>query len=699
MPNNTQQKKRRVLSLRFKTVITILIFAVVISSIAVTISYNVYKSTMDRHYKTLASNLAKTAASQLNAEDLQRYYDQVKDIGVYDDDKYWNDEAYRAEYDAKAEAIKDDSYDAALAMLFDIKDNNDIEFLYVQKLEGDNCTYLFDADRADDRCQLGTTHEVSGPTKEAEHPEYGIPAFITNDAYGWLVTAVEPVMDKDGNPVALVGVDISMNDIVKDRENYLHYVILLISAAVVILGTLILLSVDFIIVKPINRLSEAARNFVENRNKGDQNKSTLSRLTIKTGDEIETLCNSIKQMEQDINAYITNLTAVTAEKERIGAELNLAQKIQTNMLPNIFPAFPERSDFDVYASMAPAKEVGGDFYDFFLIDNTHIAMVIADVSGKGIPAALFMMMSKILIKNAALSGLSPAEALQRVNDQICANNHEEMFVTVWLGILDLHTGILTAANAGHEKPIVMQPNGEFETIADKHGFVIGGMPGLKYKEYTIPLEKGAKLFVYTDGVAEATNADNELFGMDRTVAALNTVKNEDPQTILESMKESVDAFVGSAPQFDDLTMLCLEYVGSDENKITIDASLEAVESAIDFTTSIAEKLPFSLKVRHQLGIAVDEIVSNIARYAYRERGGKTTIQIDTDDSGISITVIDSGVPYNPLEKEDPDITLSAEERSIGGYGILIVKKIMDEVHYEYKDNQNVFTMKKRFEEQ
>ena len=227
MANKKTKRKNRIVSLRFKSIAIILVFAIVLSVIAITISYNVYSNTMDEQYKRLSSNLAKTAASQLSAEDLERYYEEVKKIGTYDDEKYWGDEAYKAAYDAKADAIKDAKYYEMLDTLFEIKDNNDILYLYVQKLDGDMCTYIFDADRADDRCQLGTTHEVSGPTKETKNPENGIPAFITNDAYGWLVTSMEPVKDADGNPVALVGVDISMDDIMAQRANYLRNIIII----------------------------------------------------------------------------------------------------------------------------------------------------------------------------------------------------------------------------------------------------------------------------------------------------------------------------------------------------------------------------------------------------------------------------------------------------------------------------------------
>lgn len=250
------------------------------------------------------------------------------------------------------------------------------------------------------------------------------------------------------------------------------------------------------------------------------------------------------------------------ETARLDTELTMATRIQAETLPNIFPAFPEREDFNIYASMNPAKEVGGDFYDFFLIDDTHLGLVMADVSGKGIPAALFMMVSKILVQNYAMMGLSPKEVLESVNRQICANNPEEMFVTVWYGCLDLETGKLTASNAGHEYPVLKKAGESFELIKDKHGLVVGGMDGVKYSQYELQMDPGAKLFLYTDGVAEATNAENELFGTERMISALRIMENDSPKDVLGVVNAAVEDFVKDAPQFDDLTMMCVEFLGS-----------------------------------------------------------------------------------------------------------------------------------------
>ncbi len=339
-----------------------------------------------------------------------------------------------------------------------------------------------------------------------------------------------------------------------DGADHSKNMIFILIAVLLILGTVGGLTVAGRIVKPITRMTKRMEEL------SGTDLAFEMEDTYRTGDEVEMLAEGLAELSAKTLRYIKQITNITAEKERIGAELELATKIQADMLPNIFPAFPERPEFDIYASMTPAKEVGGDFYDFFLIDDDHLGIVMADVSGKGVPAALFMMMSKILVSNYAMMGGSPARVLEQVNTQICKNNEEEMFVTVWFGVLEISTGKIKAANAGHEYPLIRKPGGQFELFKDKHGFVIGGMEGMKYKEYEFTIEKGGTLFLYTDGVAEATNARNELFGTDRMLEALNTDAAAAPKTLLTNMKRAVDDFVGDAPQFDDLTMLGVKLI-------------------------------------------------------------------------------------------------------------------------------------------
>ena len=314
------------------------------------------------------------------------------------------------------------------------------------------------------------------------------------------------------------------------------------------------------VLRPLKKVQNSIRSYKHTK---DSAAVTGALAGVRSHNEIGELAKDVSELAKEIDDHVNRIESITAERERISTELELATRIQSDMLPNIFPPFPERTDFDLYASMTPAKEVGGDFYDFFMIDEDHLCVVIADVSGKGVPAALFMMMCKILLQTIAMNCKSPAETLERLNEQICAGNREEMFVTVWLGILDLKTGVLTAANAGHEKPFLLQPGGSFALFPDRSGLVIGGMAGVRYHDYQIPLKPGAKLFLYTDGVPEATDEKGELFGKKRAADALNEVRSKTAREILENVKKRVDAFAAGAPQFDDLTMLCVDYTGSE----------------------------------------------------------------------------------------------------------------------------------------
>ena len=345
-----------------------------------------------------------------------------------------------------------------------------------------------------------------------------------------------------------------------DGASHINTLTLIAIAAILIIGSGTALYTAGRIVKPVESMTE---EIIEG---GKTGKLFEMKNIYKTKDEIQVLAESFDDLSQKTVQYIKDITRITKEKERIGTELALARKIQADMVPNIYPAFPDRPEFDIFATMHPAKEVGGDFYDFFLIDSDHLGMVMADVSGKGVPAALFMMMSKILINNFAMMGGSPAQVLERTNNVICQNNEEEMFVTVWFGILEISTGRITAANAGHEYPIIKKPGGKFELFKDKHGFVLGGLEGMTFDEYEMNLEKGGSLYLYTDGVPEAMNDKDEMFGTKRLLDALNKYDNNITVKLLTDLKESIDAFVGNADQFDDLTMLVIKLRDDNETK-------------------------------------------------------------------------------------------------------------------------------------
>jgi len=361
----------------------------------------------------------------------------------------------------------------------------------------------------------------------------------------------------NGNVKCAVCIFYDWSEFQKSMSDNLTVMTLIGSAVMIIVFIALLLYMYMIVLKPITQMQENVREYREYK---DSVQIVGNMKHIQSKNEIGILADDITELAVEMERYTKENVQLAGEKERAASELELATKIQSGSLPSQFPAFPERNEFDLYASMTPAKEVGGDFYDFFLIDDDHLALLIADVSGKGVPAALFMMSSMILLRDRALMGGTPSEILEFVNERICEKNPLDMFVTVWLGILEISTGKLSCANAGHETPEIKHGD-KFALFKDKHGFVVGGMTGVKYKTYEIQLEKGDNVFVYTDGVAEATNASNELFGTDRITKALNTVPDGSPKALIASVGKSVEDFASGAPQFDDLTMLCLKYNG------------------------------------------------------------------------------------------------------------------------------------------
>lgn len=330
--------------------------------------------------------------------------------------------------------------------------------------------------------------------------------------------------------------------------------LVLVAVFVVSLGQAVFLGNR--ITKPLNRLTKYIRkleggNFIF---KMDD--------IYKTKDEIEVLAKAFEELSKKNQHYIKEVTRVTAEKERIGAELNVATQIQADMLPSIFPPYPNKTEFDVFATMHPAKEVGGDFFDFFLVDDDHLALVIADVSGKGVPAALFMVIAKTLIKNRAQMGGTPSEILYDVNNQLAEGNKTDFFVTVWLAIVDIRTGEGLVSNAGHEHPCLKKKNGKFELIKYRHSPAVAAMENMKFPDHKIKLDPGDKIFVYTDGVVEATNAQNELFGEKRMLEALNSNPDASIRALLSNVNAGINRFTDGVQQFDDITMLCMEYLGS-----------------------------------------------------------------------------------------------------------------------------------------
>ncbi len=554
-------------SIRSRTFKMILACTLIISISAIAFGIVLYSISVRNQYITIAHNIAKLPMMLFDEEEsktftepvMKSYYDLAGTPGCAE-----NSDDYLSNF----EPFYTEEYQGVRERLYEIEQKNDVSSVYLGAIDLKNkrLVYLIDSDHSDTYCPIGYTEEMSdNEIRQYTDKTVEIPSEIANtEKFGYLCTSGVTLYETDDYIITSF-TDISMADIVaKSRGFFWQYVLslLIIGTVTAIIFTQL---VKRKVARPIDRLATAALEYSNANLEDDSVKNHFSDLDIHTGDEIENLCIVMEDMENEVRRRIKEMRAVNAEKERISTELTLANRIQQSMLPNIFPAFPERTEFDIFAQMRTAKEVGGDFYDYFLVDENHLCLVMADVSGKGVPAALFMMASKIILGSCAMLGKSPAEILAMTNQAICSNNTEDMFVTVWLGILDIRTGTLTAANAGHEYPMLMQPDGKFEIVKDRHGLFIGAMEGIKYQEYTLQLQPGAKLFLYTDGVTEATNAEEKMFGMDKTVDALNLNPKASTHEILETVQREIDGFVKEADQFDDITMLCLEYRGTDEN--------------------------------------------------------------------------------------------------------------------------------------
>ena len=641
-----QEKKQKKNAEKTSIIQQVAILFIIAITITASITYAGQKRSVDAYVRSQTENLAQDTAQQVILalksypayEWLLRYWHDHSDtMNVEYDVDYRNGAATRTkcslweknhpnnplQYVTTAELsvmpaedqklFAEIMYTWLITRINQIKASFDVDFLFCV-LTDETCReqfFLFSAAEKGatrsttygDAFILGTQREVSDSQQEAMLGAIENERMLA-DAGSYVDYYVH--MGKLSGKDLFIGLTYGKEDLfnrinAQTRNETLRSV--LYQAILVVLALFMLLTY---VLRPLRTVQQNIRLY---KNTKDSRTVAGNLEQIHSHNEIEELAEDVTDLTQEIDEYTKRIASITKEKERIGTELHLARRIQKSALPSVFPPFPEHKEFDIYATMQPAREVGGDFFDFQMIDDDHLFLTIADVSGKGIPAALFMMITKTMLANVAKYGRTPAEILQRTNEAICANNKEEMFVTVWLGILELSTGKLTAANAGHEYPVIRHKGGRFEVLKDKHGIVLGAMEGLTYSDYEITLEPGACLFVYTDGIPEATNGDNTLFGMERMVEALNSMGNEShatrnngtenseaenvsaenngsgsagtenadtdngdpgssgadkPEDVLDAVRTAVEAFVQDAPQFDDMTMMCLTYAGPEK---------------------------------------------------------------------------------------------------------------------------------------
>ena len=630
-----------------------------------TVGYFEFAGALKQQYMEIANGIAEYAALSMDPETLEQY------LETKTADEAYNSTREQLQHTADAE-------DCSVIYVAKVHtDTKEREYIYnvVSKASGFSPYEIGFRDTVNDEFLKVYDSILKGETQ------------LHNFMYSrkGYTTSVYPVEDADSGVVAIVGVVKNMDLLTSAKNSYICQIILIEALIAILSGVVWVVYMRRRIVVPVQQLSEAALNMVEHLEDGNS-----PELVVKHDDELRELADSFATMYREVGAYIAKLEMVTAEKERIGAELDVAAKIQSSMLPCIFPAFPDRNEFDIYATMDPAKEVGGDFYDFFMVDADHLAFVVADVSGKGVPAALFMVIGKTLIKDHTGLHDDLGEVFTEVNNILCASNSEEMFITAFEGVLNLKTGELRYVNAGHEIPFLCRKGGVFEPYKVRAGLVLAGMQGIRYRAGSIQLEPGDKVFQYSDGIPEAINGKKEAYGMERLASVLAKNSEKAPSELLPLVKADVDAFVGDADQFDDITMLCIEFKGHGRKaEISLTPDAESVKTVAEFLDTTLEAWEIPMKVVSKLQIVADEIYSNIVRYSQAKNAKVTAVQNGTV---LSLRFEDDGKPYDPTTAAEPDITASAEEREIGGLGIFIVRNMMDSMDYKYKDGHNVLTL-------
>ena len=472
---------------------------------------------------------------------------------------------------------------------------------------------------------------------------------------------------------------------------------------IVIIGLLLMLMVfSGIISKQMEPLEELAYQ-AEAISSGrfDEGLTELHR-----NDEIGQLSNSFRDMQQSLVKQMEELKQVNEQKGRIEGELKIASDIQMAMLPKIFPPYPDRDDIDVFGKLTPAKEVGGDLFDFYIRDEK-LFFCIGDVSGKGVPAALVMAVTKAQFRTISAHQASPEKIISNINDAMAQDNDSNMFVTLFIGVLDLLSGRMHYCNAGHDAPLLIGNTGAGLLPVDSN-LPVGVMPGWKFTKQETLVDPGTTIFLYTDGLTEAENTDHKLFDLSRIIDVAHKLQqnhNYSPTIIIDQMTEAVRSFVGEADQSDDLTMLAIQYTKHQEDityqrSLTLINDIKRVPRLNTFIDEVCEANGFDMATTMQINLAIEEAVVNVMNYAYPAgTKGDITIEAKANKTEMFIIISDMGTPFDPTAKAEVDITLSAEDRSIGGLGIHLIRQIMDNINYERVDGHNILTLMKKLNKQ
>ena len=527
--------------LAVELIIATLLFGILMTIVNSLTGYREFKQELENLYGDITIQLAKTGASYIHIDSIP----------------YW----------VKHEP--DEEWEETNQKLDTLTNTSDLAYIYVSVISPDykTRTYVFDTvnklslEAGSTVIPFGTVSSLENKDEEyinnlklviEEGKNYT--AFTYKGEGGHVTTAI-PLFGTDGKVTAIMSIVKPMNEIKEHRKNFLRSIIISATILTLLFIALYAFLLYMGIIRPILFVTYETSHLAEHHGA-----LTGKLKQIKYKNEIGKLASSVEKMSRDMNKYIEDLTHATAEKERLGAELNVAKQIQAEMLPRVFPPYEDHPEIELYASMTPAKEVGGDFYDFYMLDNDHFAMVVGDVSGKGVPAALFMVITKTLLKDTAEHEYNPAKVFEHVNKILCENNESGLFVTCWMAILTISTGELNFANAGHNAPIIKN-NGEIKYLSTKPNLMLAAMDGIPYTNHTIKMNHGDRLFVYTDGITEATNDYDELYGEERLLRILKAVQYDEKNSrdILDIVRNDLNDFVLDAPQFDDITMLSMIY--------------------------------------------------------------------------------------------------------------------------------------------
>ena len=555
--NNKTKKSLKVEALKIMFLSVIFLHAVTI-----TICFRFYLHANMSNHKKHYENIAAFCNAELNNDYVEKIFQKTKDIYATIPEEIRKD-PFTEEYKEYFSFLLDDDFFAARKVLTNCRETNDITNIclaffdqeyerLVLVIDGDISGYAYMPGQyiSNDNGTIDSWDEIQKIITSTSHMSLSHSSLI-----GYAATDYVPLYAQDGTLIGLTVIDTSIIEFSDELTLFMKIFVPALLAIFLILSLLLSRIMDRRVMSPIRLLANAAKSYTKRDKVNiEENTNYFKNIKLPASDELSELGSTMADMEENINLSIQEIRHISAERERISAELNIASQIQQSALPTDFNVDDK---VDLFASMTPAKEVAGDFYDFFKIDDDHLAMIIADVSGKGIPAALFMMKGKELIRMRAEKGGRPSEILEYVNNALSKGNDNAMFITIWLGILEISTGILTASNAGHEYPFIADKNGVFRIYEDPHGAFCGAFEGLTFEDYEITIPKGGGLFLYTDGVAEAKRANDEMFETSRIEKSLNAHPNSTSKELLTAINSSILEFTEGEEQYDDITMMCL----------------------------------------------------------------------------------------------------------------------------------------------